>query len=142
MAELYSHCSDLDLNGQKTSRYTHLRPYETRNLLFSGMIFHSSQVVLRIENLGEKYQLVPSSCVLGTNGGSKSVFNPNLLKMLVIFRKMKSSVFSWKQLTQSFQQILILIEIATRGCMAKKFPKMMHFEPVLPTFVKRGAPQI
>ena len=42
------------MNGQKTSRYTRLRPYETRNLLFFGMIFYSSQVEFRIEKLGEK----------------------------------------------------------------------------------------
>ena len=71
---LYSHCLDPDLNGQKTRRYTHLRPYETRNLLFSGMIFHSSQVVFRIENLVKKYHLLPSSSVLGTIVGSRSVF--------------------------------------------------------------------
>ena len=54
------------------------------------MIFKSSQVVFRIENLGEKYHLVPSSSVLGTIVGSKSVFNQNLLKMLVIFLKIEN----------------------------------------------------
>ena len=66
-----------------------VRPYETTNSLFSGMIFQSSQVVFRIENLGEKCHLVPSSSVLGTIVGSKSVFNQSLLNMLVIFLKIK-----------------------------------------------------
>ena len=73
--------------------YIHLRPYDTRNLLFSGMIFKSSQVVFRIENLGEKYHLVPSSSVLGAIVGSKLVFNPNLLKMLVIFLKIENFLY-------------------------------------------------
>ena len=58
-----------------------LRPYETRNLLFLGMIFHSFQVVFIIEKLNEKYHLAPSSSVLGTIVGSQSVFNENLSKI-------------------------------------------------------------
>ena len=33
-----------------------LRPYDTRNLLFLGMIFYSFQVVFIIEKINEKYQ--------------------------------------------------------------------------------------
>ena len=61
------------------SIFDSLRPYETRNLPFSGMIFQSVQLVFGVEKLAEKYHLAWFSSVLGTLIGSQSVFYKSLL---------------------------------------------------------------